>query len=286
MPVKFFGQYLLEKGLILPRQLMQAVKYQTEKNLRFGQYAVARGYLSEKDVEKIQNQQKLVDRKFGEIAQDLNILTRVQVEEILTMQKNDHKLLGKVLVEKQFLSSEVVERELALFKEDQSKYDVGDIITPPGVRNPEIVKEIVDLSHKMLQRMTNLNAKVKEGFLSKDEPQRNFLLIAISLSGNLKYEYVLSMSNEISRLVTAAVIGSDTAGSSRELISDGVKEFCNIVCGNIIARLSQKGKSVDISTPQEITFSDNGYSVVKGRNAIYYPIVSPKGDSALILIEE
>ncbi|GBE37836.1 MAG TPA: hypothetical protein ENG95_02930 [Nitrospirae bacterium] len=285
MPVKFFGQYLLEKGLILPRQLMQAVKYQAEKNLRFGQYAVAKGYLTEKDVEKIQNQQKSVDKRFGEIAQDLNILTRAQVEEILTMQKNDHKLLGRVLVKKELLTSEVVERELVLFKEDQSKYDLGDIVAPPGVRNPEIVREIVDLSHKMLQRMTNLNAKVKKGFISKDEPQRNFLLISIFLSGNLEYEYVLSMSNEISRLVTAAVLGSDTAGISRELISDGVKEFCNIVCGNIIARLSQKGRSVDISTPREIPFSDNGYNLVKGRNAIYYPIVSPKGDSALILIE-
>lgn len=264
---------------------MQAVKYQAEKNLRFGQYAVAKGYLTEKDVEKIQNQQKSVDKRFGEIAQDLNILTRAQVEEILTMQKNDHKLLGRVLVKKELLTSEVVERELVLFKEDQSKYDLGDIVAPPGVRNPEIVREIVDLSHKMLQRMTNLNAKVKKGFISKDEPQRNFLLISIFLSGNLEYEYVLSMSNEISRLVTAAVLGSDTAGISRELISDGVKEFCNIVCGNIIARLSQKGRSVDISTPREIPFSDNGYNLVKGRNAIYYPIVSPKGDSALILIE-
>ena len=57
MPVKFFGQYLLEKNIITPQQLIEAVEYQESKNLKFGEYALSKGYLTAKDVEKIQNEQ-------------------------------------------------------------------------------------------------------------------------------------------------------------------------------------------------------------------------------------
>lgn len=285
MAVKYFGQYLLEKCIIKSHELIDVVKYQATKNLKFGEYALSKGFLNESDLARITNLQKRLDKKIGEIAQDMGILTPEQVEEILTMQKNDHILLGEALIQKEFLTRDVVERELSLFKEDQGIYETGTILTPEGVKDPDIIKDIVDLSQKMLQRMAMPHAKVSEGFISSDEPRRNFLVIRISLSGNVKYDYVLSLTNEISRLVTCTVLGSEVKGNMRDIIADGVKEFCNIVCGNIMAKLSQKGKNMDITPPEEISFSDNGYGILKGRKAIYYPIVSPGGDSALILIE-
>ncbi len=284
MGVKFFGQYLLEKNIIKPHELLEAVEYQESKNLNFGEYALSKAYLTEKDITKIQNEQKHVDMLFGEIAVKLNILTPAQVKEILTMQKNDHVFIGEALVEKGFLTRDVVERELALFNEDQSKYTAGEIMTPDGVENPEIVKDIVNLTQKMFQRLTRLNIKVGDGFISNNEPQKNFLLISVSLDGSLKYEYVFSSSYEISKLITSAFIGDNVKSESREILSDGVREFCNITCGNVIAKLSLKGKSMDINPPQEVVFSVDGYHLVKGRKAIYYPLVSPKGDSTLILI--
>jgi CheY-specific phosphatase CheX len=285
MGVKFFGQYLLEKNIITPQQLIEAVEYQESKNLKFGEYALSKGYLTEKDIERIRNEQRRVDMRFGEIAVKLNILTPEQVEEILRMQRNDHVFLGEVLVKKGFLTPEVLERELALFKEDQSKYITGEIMIPQGVKNPEIVRDAVDLTQKMFQRIAHLNVKVGEGFISNKEPQRNFLIISVSLSGSLKYEYALSSSQKISELIASAIIGGDVKGESKEVIIDGVKEFCNITCGNIIAKMTQRGKSVDIKPPEEVVFSADGYHLVNGRKAVYYPLVSPQGESTLILIE-
>jgi len=180
--------------------------------------------------------------RFGRLAVKLNILTPEQIEEILTMQKNDHLLLGEALVEKGFLTREVLGRELASFKEDQSKYDTAEIMTPDGIKNPDTVKDIADLTQKMIQHMTGLNIKLGEGFISEKEPQKNFLLILVSLYGNLNYDYALSLPQEIAELIVSAVIGKDAKNESREIITDGVKEFCNIVCGNILAKLSEKGK--------------------------------------------
>lgn len=285
MGVKFFGQYLLEKNIIKTHELIEAVEYQELKNLQFSEYALSRGYFTEKDIDKIRNEQKRVDMRFGETAVKLNILTPAQVEEILTMQKNDHVFIGEALVKKDFLTRDVLERELVLFKEDQSIYAVGEIMTPDGVKNPEIVKDTVGLTQKMLQRIAHLNIKVGDGFISNNEPQKNFLLISVSINGNFKYEYALLSSHEISKLITSAIIGEDVKSESRELISDGVREFCNITCGNIIVKLSQRGKRMDINPPEEVIFFADGYHLVKGRKAIYYPLVSPKGNSTLILIE-
>ena len=287
MSVKFFGQYILEKNIITPQQLIEAVEYQESKNLKFGEYALLRGYLTEKDIERIQNEQKRVDMRFGELAVKLNILTSAQIQEILTRQKNDHIFIGEALLQKGFLTPDVLQRELTLFKEDQSKYATGEIDVPAGAANPEVIKSMVDLTQKMLQRVAYLNVKVGVGFISNNEPQKNFLLISVSMRGNLKYEYAFSSSQEISEIIASGVMGENIKGGSKEDISDGVKEFCNIACGNIIAKLSQKGKSLDISPPQEVVLSSDGYHIVKGRKAVYYPLVSSRGrgDSTLILIE-
>ena len=285
MPVKFFGQYLLEKNIITPQQLIEAVEYQESKNLKFGEYARSKGYLTQKDIEKIQNEQKRVDMRFGELAVKLNILTSAQVQEILTRQKNDHIFIGEALLQKSFLTPDILQRELSLFKEDQSQYATGEIEVPDGAANPEVIKSMVDLTQKMLQRVAYLNVKVGNGFISNNEPQKIFLLISVPMRGNLKYEYAFSSSQEISEIIASGVMGEDIKGGSKEDISDGVKEFCNIACGNIIAKLSQKGKSMDISPPQELVLSSDGYHIVKGKKAVYYPLVSPRGDSTLILIE-
>lgn len=285
MGVKFFGQFLLEKNIIKPEELIKAVECQESRNLRFGGYALSKGYLTEKDIERIQNEQKRTDMQFGEIAVKLGILNSTQVKEILTMQKNDHIFIGEALAEKGFLTSDVLERELSLFKADQSQYITGEIIIPDSTENPEIVRDMADMTQKMLQRMAHINIKVDHGFISNEEPQRNFLLVSIRLSGSLKYEYAISSSLETSRLIASNIIGEEIKEESREVIADGVKEFCNIICGNIVAKIAKRGKTVDITPPKEVVYSVDGYHLIKGRRAIYYSLVSPEGDITLILVE-
>jgi CheY-specific phosphatase CheX len=285
MAVKFFGQYLLEKNIIKREELLEAVEFQKSKNMDFGECAFAKGYITDKDLANLKSAQKQVDMKFGEVAIKLNILTPEQVEDVLDMQKKNHIFLGEALIEKGILTSDVAERELSLFNQDQSKYITGDIKTPDGIKNTDAVKSMVDMTQKMYQRIARLQVKVDDGFVTGSEPSKSFLLASISLHGSLKYEYALSLSREISALIASAIIGEDIDNSATEIIKDGVKEFCNIICGNIISKLSISGIEMDISPPQEAVSSGDSYNFLRGRKAIYYPLVSFKGDSTLILIE-
>ncbi|MCK5427475.1 MAG: chemotaxis protein CheX [Thermodesulfovibrionia bacterium] len=285
MGVKFFGQYLLEKNIIKPQELIEAVQFQDSKNRSFGEYAISKGYLTIEDIEKIHNEQRRIDMRFGELAVKMGLLTLDQVKEILTLQINEHVFIGEALVKKGVLTRDVLERELALFQKDQSKYKIGRIITPAGVKNPDIVREIVDMSQKILQRLTRLIIKVGTGYVSSEEPYKNFLLISVSLHGSAQYEYIFSSSQEIAHLIASSFIGENVQNEQKEVIIDSVKEFCNITCGNIIAKLSQRGEKIDINPPEEIVFSDDSYHIVNGRKAIYYLLISIRGESTVLLIE-
>lgn len=286
MGVKFFGQYLLEKNIIKSHELAQAVEYQEQRNKDFGECAFSKGYITHKDLEKIKSKQKSLDMRFGEIAILLDILTPAQVSEILDMQKSEHTYIGDSLVKHGFISQEDVEKELALFKKDQSAYSIEEILTPTGVDNPDVVKEIVGLTQKIFYRIARSRVKVDAGQIIQHDPKKNFVLVSLTLTGNQTYEYCLSLSENLSRTITYAIIGETVKDSSKELIIDGVKEFCNIVCGNIISKLSHSGKVLHINTPKEIAFTNGSYNLIKGRKALSYSLVSTEEKCLLILIEE
>lgn len=284
MSVRFFGQYLLEKNIITTRQLIEAAEYQESRNLRFGEYAKSKGYLTDRDIHRIQAEQKRSDLFFGEVAVRLGILTVQQVSEILTMQRNDHIYIGAVLVQRGFITREALERELALFKEDQSKYSAGEVSVPAGAGNADAIKDMVNITMRMLKRMAGMNVKPGEGYLSANEPEKNFAVVTIVLSGSHRYEYILSVPLPAAVQIASGVIGENASGETDEVIVDGVKEFCNIVCGNIAAKMAQRGKDIDIYPPEEAVLHPDGYSLIRGRKAVCYPIASPEGEMVLMLV--
>ena len=285
MGVKFFGQYLLEKNIIKPHELMKAVEYQEQRYTDFGDCAIEKGYITKEELVKLKRKQKEVDMRFGEIAIKLHILTPEQVNEILETQKSDNIYIGEALAKNGFLTMDEIDRELALFREDQHEYSTKDELIPEGVKNPEIVKEIVVLTEKLFNRVVRLKAKIGNGLISYNEPGESFLIVSIALNGDHQCEYCLSLPGKLAKIVTTAIIGDTINDDETELIIDGVKEFCNIVCGNIIAKLSHKGKIIEIGTPEVIAIKNGVYNMVIGRRAIYYPLTTTEGDGTLLLIE-
>ncbi len=283
MSVKFFGQFLLEKNIIKPEALLEAVKYQESHNLRFGEYAQLKGHIAKQDVEIVLNEQKRTDMQFGELAVKLNIMTAEQVQKTLTMQKNDHVLIGQALVQKGFITTEILEREMALFNEDQRQYITGEVMITAEVDNPEVIKDFVDITHKMIRRVANITVKPDSGVLGLSEPRQNDVTVRINLYGDLTYDYIISTTLSISVKLASGIIGEDASKEPREVIIDGVKEFCNIACGNIIAKMAKMGKTVNISPPEEIDFLSY-ISKARSRKAICFTLASPEGYIDLMLV--
>lgn len=280
MSIKFFGQFLLEKNAITAEQLVDAAKYQGSVNKKFGEYAHAMGYISDTEIQRLQEEQKNTDMMIGELAVKLGMLSPDQVKEILTAQKNDHILLGDVLIQLGFMSKETMERELVLFKEDQEGYASGEIAMPDGVKNLDSLSDIVDITQKMLRRVTHLDVKISEGEIMKDiaKHAHSFPAVSVNLSGSINCEYILSVSQDAAVAIASSVMDEDASCEPNDILIDGVKEFCNIVCGNFSARMAKKGKSVELSPPLDKALSEDS-------QAISFSLASTAGEMTLILIE-
>lgn len=112
MAAKFFGQFLLEKGVITSAQLLRALDVQRTSNPALGEIAVECGMLTPAQALTINERQRREDRRFGDIAQSMGLLTGEEVAQLLDTQKARRKLFGEILVEEGFIDGARLEAEL------------------------------------------------------------------------------------------------------------------------------------------------------------------------------
>lgn len=248
MSVKFFGQFLLERGVVSREKLMEALALQDTRNLRLGDYAIRRGLLTEAQADKVNRAQLTEDMRFGEIAVEMNFLTEQQVNELLTLQQNDYLLLGEALLEKKTVERAVLERELMAFKADQNQYLIDEVIFPPGVKDPSLLAIPVDLTAKMLNRIANVTSKIGEGTREVRPPVDRLISVSVTFSGDLHANYTLSVSKDIAKEVAIRILGDDS-DIDDETVVDCLRELCNVICGNSAAKFAQAGKRVEIGPP-------------------------------------
>ncbi|RLB58721.1 MAG: chemotaxis protein CheX [Deltaproteobacteria bacterium] len=253
MGVQFFGEFLIDRWVITRGQLIEALELQNYRNPKFGQVGVERGYLTEEQVEQVHLQQRSTDKQFAELAISLGYLDQQQAEEILTYQKNNHLYLGEALLELGHITEEILERELAIFKEEQAQYEIESIDLPADVPSRPVLEVAVDLTRKLLERLAGLRVKVgdvQEGPV--DASRDRHLTVSVAFDGTLKARYLLSPTSDVAVTIASAVLREDATRESEEVVEDAVKEFCNIVCGNAVAKLAQQGHVIDILPPETV----------------------------------
>lgn len=120
MFTQLFGGYLLNQGIISPRDLMGAMQEEAKTRKKLGALAVHFGYLTPEQVEEIRVMQTHEDLPFGELAIKKGYLTRKDLDELLTCQPPQYMLLGQILTEKNLISDELFCTMLANY---QRQYD-------------------------------------------------------------------------------------------------------------------------------------------------------------------
>ncbi len=124
MYTQFFGNFLINKGIINTEQLMEALKIQSSTHQKLGTLAIHAGYMSANEVEDVFIMQTHYDKRFGELAIKLGYLTQKQVNELLELQLPDYMKLGQVLLEKGWISNVDLENLVAEYR---SAYEICDL---------------------------------------------------------------------------------------------------------------------------------------------------------------
>jgi CheY-specific phosphatase CheX len=283
MAVKFFGQFLLEKGVVGQKALLQAIDLQETTNLKFGATALSMGLLTVEAFERIHDAQRVDDLKFGDMAVKLGILTEEQVKQVLTRQKNNHLYIGEALVRIGALNADELKQYLDEFKTDQAPYVVDKVVIPAGVPQANICEIIADLTFKMLTRIAGLSfrpgvCQIIEGFTPSN------LVAAVAFKGSFRGRYLLNVSSGIRDAIAMALLKEESvAGETDEVLNDTVMEFINIVCGNVAAKAAQQGISFDIDPP--LLLSSKGKIVKdKAETALLFPLFVADGSTLDLVI--
>ncbi|MDW7646038.1 MAG: chemotaxis protein CheX [Desulfuromonadales bacterium] len=283
MAVKFFGQFLMEKGAITRENLLQAIELQEATNLKFGEIAMIMGFLTETQVEKIHDAQRAEDLRFGDMALKLGLISPEQMQQILTRQKNGHLYLGEALVRVGGLKEADLERYLEEFQADQAPYAAGAVAIPAALPHRPLLEIMADLSFKMLSRIGNIPLRPDACLESTEMPQAD-VVAAMAFSGAASGRYVLAVTAEVQKILARAILKEEEVDNEpEEVLLDAVMEFINIVCGNIAAKAAQMGKSLDIHPP-EILAGSQLQTPPAEPHGLRFPMALPSGDTVVLQV--
>lgn len=278
MAVKFFGQFLVEKGAVTRMALLQAIDLQEKTNLRFGEMVIEMGLMTTTDLARIHQAQRREDLHFGDMAVKMGIITDDQVQQVLTRQRNNHLYIGEALIKVGALDEQQLESYLKEFKQDQSAYISEKIEIPAGVPHQPIWKMVADMTYKMLTRVAGISYRPGPCTIINKLPSRP-IIAEMGFSGSISARYLLSVSESTRNLVAKAILDEDSVeNESVEMLDDSVKEFVNIVCGNIAAKAAQLGHSIDITPPEMRSDSASGIEVPKDHTGLMFPIYLTDGE--------
>jgi CheY-specific phosphatase CheX len=278
MGVKFIGQFLLEQGAITREQLLLATNLQEQRNRPLGVLAAEKGYLTPAQAERINREQQTTDRRFGELALGMGLLTEAQIKDLLDTQKSTRIRIGEALVELGALSAAAFDQQFAAFQADQAIYQTGQIELPQDTPAPEFVKVAIDLTEKLLLRVGGLTAKrgvlVAPAGLADDA----LLTIRIAFSGAVNAHFAFPTSADVAAAIARRVLGA-SATLQDDLVVDALKEFCNVVCGNICGKLSHAEAPLEIGPPEDGLVSEG-----EGARSLLVPLHLPEGRFELRLL--
>lgn len=284
MAVKFFGQFLVEQGLVSREALISAIELQDQKNLKLGEMAVTMGYITQADIEKAHNAQMSKDMRLGDLLVEMGFLTLTQLNDVITRQKNTHLYIGEALVQIGALTSENLQKHLADFKADQAQYVSDGIALPPGVANSKIWEMTADLTYKMITRVLDLQFRPGKCALTETLAP-NFMMAAMDFNGDVEARYLISVSEGLQKTIAKAILREESVdGESAEVLEDTVMEFVNVVCGNVAAKASQMGVIMNINPPVTIHPPTAGLPVPEGHTALCFPIHIEDGDKMELIL--
>lgn len=145
MFTQFFGNYLLNEGLVTPEQLVEGLQEKKNTRMKLGVLAINAGYMTASQVERVHEMQSKMDKRIGDIAVELGYMTEEQVMELLHSQPLGYLLLGQALVDKGFITNTQFEDAINAYKKKYSLTD-EEIAANEDSKIDELIQSFCDFT--------------------------------------------------------------------------------------------------------------------------------------------
>lgn len=257
---QYFGNYLLNRGLITRDELYHALEAQQEAHLKLGVLGIGAGLLTSEQVEEIYQEQTRQDKRFGEIAVEKGYLSEEQLDFLLASQKKGHLLLGQALIDAEVLDLAKLEGALKDYQQDYALTDeqfaavqMGDLDlllektlgTDQGLA--EEIKDYLSLFAKNLIRFIDTQAWVEVGNPGDLSPE---WFVSQKIAGPIALTTEI-VGQEKAFVKLASLFAKETISTMDELGQASVAEFLNLHNGIFLVNMSNQGVELELK-PQEI----------------------------------
>ncbi|GBF34746.1 hypothetical protein DCCM_3866 [Desulfocucumis palustris] len=258
----YFGNYLLNRGLLTLEQLKDALDLQNSVHLKLGVLAVNAGYMTPAQVYEIHQLQQKADKKFGELAIQSGYLDGEKLESLLATQKQGHLLLGQALVDRNYLSLEQLLEAFEAYKRDCRLSDKQFQALLQGDTD-EIVKALVDLGDSPLGNVysgyISLLVRNVVRFLGESPrlqdnptlPDYSDKMLACQEIGGPFYMFTAMAAGRDTYLDIAGRYAGEKFVDDSELARASFGEFLNLHNGIFLVNMSNCGTELEMK-PQEV----------------------------------
>ena len=249
MHTQFFGNFLLNKGVITPEQLIEALKVQSSTHKKFGTLAIHSGYMSASEVADVYITQTHYDKRFGELAVELGYLTPEQVDKLLTIQLPNYMLLGQILVDKKIVTHIELENLITEYKSEYEIYEldmmeeqkdmVDKLLT--DLYLPEDLPDTQNITSYLTLLFNNLVRFIGEDFtplniMTLPEVPTNFC-VSQKVEGDFAFLSALDMDSETA-IAFASRYVDDEFETFDEYVSASIEDFLNLHNGLFSVNMS------------------------------------------------
>ncbi|MCR8629805.1 hypothetical protein [Paenibacillus radicis (ex Xue et al. 2023)] len=260
MFAQYFGQYLLNQGLLSASELKQAISIQKLTRVKLGVLAINYGYMSAAQVETVHQIQMKLDKKFGEIATELSFLSEEIVSSLLDSQQNAHLALGQVLIDQGIMTYEGFADALEQYKKAYSLTDdqfdsiikgsmetlLETVLLKGGLYKDPAISDYIGLFAKNLIRFIDSDIR-----LELSEPGDSMALDWVT------EQHILTPNRDISRftaiggsessiLLFASKYAQETVDEPGDMMEACIGEFLNLHNGIYLVNLSNQNVELDL----------------------------------------
>ena len=278
MAVKFFGQFLIDEKVITKLDLLRAIELQEKTNLRFGDLVVEMGLMTREQITLTHRAQRHEDLQFGDMAVKMGFLSTNQVQQVLKKQHREHLYIGEALVELEAITKAKLDFHLNEFKQTQKVHVSEKIVIPAGLPHQPIWEIVADMTYKMLTRVAGVTFRTAPCSITTTLPERP-VVVEMEFSGSISARYFLTVPESTRKLIANAILkeGKAETGTAAE-VDESVKEFVNIVSGNVVSKAAQLGYSIDITPAQIRQQNDMVLGIPEDLTGLLFPIYFSNGE--------
>jgi hypothetical protein len=280
-----FGQFLLERNLINPLQLTEALEYQRKNNKVLGELAVEYKILDRNAVLQILECQLGQDKDFGKIAVENGFLTGKNLEMLLHLQQEKHVYLGEALIRLGAMRRDELERQLKEFDSIKQKPEEEKELSEEYFRdNPAAA--FFNLATKLLPRMTG-GMFIAGGFYPTISAPSFEYAYSQKVKGDINMEVVLHIPDVLLPVMGKSIAdfeGWIRKAKGKARYERAVKSFIHSVMEIFAYKEKGAGKKIELEgKPRKVSregFLKRHHSSVSKACAEFYLInpPDPKGE--------